>query len=73
MENSNLFVGLDVHKETIEVALAKEIQSYGTMAGDLGSVDRTPRSPTPPSIESLGSTRTCWTACANACGNGRTS
>lgn len=38
-------VGLDVHKETIEVALAPEgaaeVRSYGTIGGDLGSLDRT--------------------------------
>lgn len=43
MRDSNLFVGLDVHKDSIDVAFGKatgEIQHYGTIGGDLAGVDR---------------------------------
>ena len=49
MENSNmLFVGLDVHKDTIHVALAptgenREVRDYGVIGGDIGSVEKTIR------------------------------
>ena len=39
-----MFVGLDVHKESIEIALAPlgagEVRAYGRIAGDLDSVDK---------------------------------
>lgn len=48
-------VGLDVHKETIDVALAPsdstEIRHYGTIGGDIGSLDRTLRKLESPDVE----------------------
>lgn len=44
MSKNIINVGLDVHKESIDVALAPEksteIRHYGTIGGDLGSLDR---------------------------------
>lgn len=45
MAKRNTFVGLDVHKESITVAIAEsgrlgEVRSYGTIGGDLAAVDR---------------------------------
>lgn len=45
MAKRNTFVGLDVHKESITVAIAEsgrlgEVRLYGTIGGDLAAVDR---------------------------------
>lgn len=45
MKNSSMFVGLDVHKDSIDVALAAsgrdgEVRFYGTIGGDLASLNK---------------------------------
>jgi transposase len=44
-EKSDLFVGLDVHKASIDVALAdegrdSEVRHYGKIAGDMAALDK---------------------------------
>jgi hypothetical protein len=41
-QSSTIFVGLDVHKDSLTIALAEsgregEVRYYGTIGGDLGS------------------------------------
>jgi transposase len=45
MENRSMFVGLDVHKETIDVSIAEghrdgEVRHYGVIASDLEPLDK---------------------------------
>ena len=44
MQNSTMFIGLDVHKDSIDVALApegrEEVRSYGKIGGDMEAVDK---------------------------------
>jgi len=47
-EHTTIFVGLDVHKDSIDVAIAEqgrdgEVRHYGTVGGDLASVDKVVR------------------------------
>lgn len=44
MENRNMFVGLDVHKDTIDISIAEggrsgEVRHYGVIARDLAPLD----------------------------------
>ena len=48
MENRNMYVGLDVHKETIDVSIAEghregEVRHYGVIASDLEPLDKVVR------------------------------
>jgi len=48
MKNSSMFIGLDVHKKSIEIAIAEdsrtgEVRRYGEIAGDLAALDKVVR------------------------------
>ena len=44
-KSSTVFVGMDVHKDSIEIALAdeSEVRRFGKIGGDAASVDRAVR------------------------------
>src|SRR5687768_12129316 len=44
-QSSTVFVGMDVHKESIEIAVAeeREVRRFGEIGGDAASVDRAVR------------------------------
>jgi transposase len=47
-KSSNLYVGMDVHRESIEIALSdedvqQEVRHYGSIGGDLAAVDQAVR------------------------------
>ena len=44
-QSSTVFVGMDVHKDSIEIALADagEVRRYGQIEGDASAVDRAVR------------------------------
>jgi hypothetical protein len=59
-ENRSMFVGLDVHKETIDISIAEgerhgEVRYYGVIASDLERLDTVCTSCTRPARAALGS------------------
>jgi transposase len=45
MKNVSIFVGLDVHKESIDIALVEDdrnsaVRYYGTIGGDLADLEK---------------------------------
>ena len=62
MGNRSMFVGLDVHKETIDVSIAEgdrhgEVRHYGVIASDLEPLDKVVRALRAPDRPCTSSTR----------------
>ena len=61
MTNRSMFVGMDVHKETIDVAIADgdrngDVRHYGVIPAELGAVDKLVRALTAPNRLSFAKT-----------------
>ena len=62
MKNRGMFVGLDVHKETIDVSIAEgqregEVRHYGVIASDLEPLDTVVRALRAPNLACISYTR----------------
>ena len=71
MGNRSMFVGLDVHKETIDVSIAEgdrygEVRHYGVIASDLEPLDKVVRALRAPTGVSISCTRQARAALGSA-------